>query len=72
MTVKEDKVLNQQLDEQLKAELIVKSSLQYMVLYFYIIKKNGHHIITISTGLQETELTHNQEQDTTVLNQKSN
>ena len=72
MTVKEDKVLNQQLDEQLKAELIVKSSLQYVVLYFYITKKDGHPIITISTGLQETELTHNKEQDTTVLNQESN
>ena len=39
MTVKKDKVLDQQLEKQLKAELIVKSSLKYTVLCFYIPKK---------------------------------
>ena len=38
--VKEDKVLNQWLKKQLKAELIVESSLRYIALYFYIPKKN--------------------------------
>ena len=41
MTIKEDKPLNQWLDEQLKARLIVESSLRYMAPYFYISKKNG-------------------------------
>ena len=41
MTIKEDKPLNQWLDEQLKARLIVESSLRYIVLYFYITKKDG-------------------------------
>ena len=41
MTIKEDKVLNQWLDEQLKAELIVKSSSWYIELCFYILKKDG-------------------------------
>ena len=40
MTVKEDKILNQWLDKQLKTELIVKSSLQYAASYFYILKKD--------------------------------
>ena len=38
--VKKDKVLNQWLKKQLKAELIVESSLRYIALYFYIPKKN--------------------------------
>jgi len=41
MTIKEDKVLNQWLDEQIKAGLIVKSSSRYTVPYFYIPKKDG-------------------------------
>ena len=41
MTVKKDKVLNQWLEEQLKAELIVESSSRYVVLCFYISKKDG-------------------------------
>ena len=40
MMVKEDKSLNQWLEEQLKAGLIVESSLRYVTLYFYIPKKN--------------------------------
>jgi len=40
MTIKENKVLNQWLDEQLKARLIVESSLQYIVPCFYIPKKD--------------------------------
>ena len=40
MTIKENKALNQQLDKQLKARLIVESSLQYMVPCFYIPKKD--------------------------------
>ena len=38
--IKEDKVLNQQLDKQLKTELIVESSSRYVILCFYIPKKN--------------------------------
>ena len=34
-------MLNQWLYEQLKAELIMKSSSQYTILYFYISKKDG-------------------------------
>jgi len=41
MTVKENKVLNQWLNKQLKTELIVKSSSQYAAPYFYIPKKDG-------------------------------
>ena len=40
MTVKENKVLNQWLEEQLKARLIVKSSSWYVTSCFYIPKKN--------------------------------
>jgi len=40
MTIKENEVLNQWLDEQLKAELIVESSLKYVALCFYISKKD--------------------------------
>ena len=35
------KALNQWLDEQLKVELIVKSSSWYVASYFYILKKDG-------------------------------
>ena len=41
MTIKEKEVLNQQLDEQLKAGLIKESKLRYMAPCFYIPKKNG-------------------------------
>jgi len=41
MTMKEEKVLNQWLDEQLKAGLIVESKSRYMALCFYIPKKDG-------------------------------
>ena len=40
MTIKKNKALNQWLDEQLKAELIVESSSKYMAPCFYIPKKN--------------------------------
>jgi len=40
MTIKEDKALNQWLDEQLKAGLIVESSSRYIASYFYIPKKD--------------------------------
>jgi len=40
MTIKENKTLNQWLDEQLKIRLIVESSLKYMALCFYIPKKD--------------------------------
>ena len=40
MTIKEDEALNQWLDKQFKTELIVESSSRYIVLYFYIPKKN--------------------------------
>ena len=41
MTIKEEEALNQQLDEQLKAGLIVESNLRYITLCFYIPKKDG-------------------------------
>ena len=41
ITLKEEEALNQQLDEQLKAELIVESKSRYAALCFYIPKKNG-------------------------------
>jgi len=40
MTVKKDKALNQWINEQLKARLIVELSSRYVVLYFSIPKKN--------------------------------
>ena len=40
ITVKENKVLNQWLDEQLKARLIIESSSQYIAPCFYIPKKD--------------------------------
>ena len=40
MTIKEKESLNQWLDKQLKAELIVKSKSRYMALCFYIPKKD--------------------------------
>ena len=42
MTIKEDRVQNQWLEEQLKAELIVESSSRYTVLCFYIPKKDRY------------------------------
>ena len=41
ITIKKDEVLNQQLDEQLKVGLFVELSLRYVVLCFYILKKDG-------------------------------
>jgi len=40
MTIKKDKALNQWLNEQLKAGLIVESSSQYAAPCFYIPKKD--------------------------------
>jgi len=41
ITLKEEEALNQWLDEQLKAGLIVESKSRYIVSFFYIPKKNG-------------------------------
>jgi len=41
MILKEEKALNQWLDEQLKAGLIVKSKSRYAAPYFYIPKKDS-------------------------------
>jgi len=41
MTLKEEEALNQWLDKQLKAGLIVESKSRYAVPYFYIPKKDG-------------------------------
>ena len=41
MTLKEEEALNQQLDKQLKARLIVESKSRYAVPCFYISKKDG-------------------------------
>ena len=41
MTLKEEKVLNQWLDKQLKTGLIVESKSRYVAPCFYIPKKNG-------------------------------
>ena len=41
MTLKEEEALNQWLDKQLKAGLIVESKSRYVTLYFYILKKDG-------------------------------
>jgi len=41
MTLKEEEALNQWLDEQLKARLIVESKLRYAAPCFYIPKKDG-------------------------------
>ena len=41
MTIKEEEVLNQWLDEQLKAGLIVESKSRYAAPCFYIPKKNS-------------------------------
>ena len=41
ITLKEEKALNQWLDEQLKAGLIVKSKSRYAAPCFYILKKDG-------------------------------
>jgi len=41
MTLKEEEVLNQWLDKQLKVELIVESKLRYAVPCFYIPKKDS-------------------------------
>jgi len=41
MTLKEEEALNQWLDEQLKAGLIVESKSRYVAPCFYILKKNG-------------------------------
>ena len=40
MTIKEEETLNQWLNEQLKARLIVKSKSRYVTLCFYIPKKD--------------------------------
>ena len=41
MTIKEKETLNEWLDEQLKAGLIVESSSKYASPYFFIPKKDG-------------------------------
>ena len=41
MTLKEEEALNQWLDKQLKAELIVESKLRYAAPCFYILKKDS-------------------------------
>ena len=41
ITLREEEALNQWLDKQLKAGLIVESKSRYMVLCFYIPKKDG-------------------------------
>jgi len=41
MTLKKEEALNQWLDEQLKASLIVESKSRYVAPYFYILKKDG-------------------------------
>ena len=41
MTLKEEEALNQWLDKQLKARLIVESKLRYVALCFYILKKDS-------------------------------
>jgi len=41
MTLKEKKTLNQLLDKQLKAGLIMESKSRYAALYFYIPKKDS-------------------------------
>jgi len=41
MTLKEEEALNQWLDKQLKAGLIVESKSRYVVPYFYIPKKDN-------------------------------
>ena len=41
ITLKEEEALNQWLDKQLKARLIVESKSKYMASCFYIPKKNG-------------------------------
>ena len=41
MTIKEEEALNQQLNKQLKAGLIVKSKSRYAAPCFYIPKKDG-------------------------------
>jgi len=40
MTLKEEETLSQWLDEQLKVGLIVESNSRYVVLYFFIPKKD--------------------------------
>ena len=41
MTLKEEEALNQWLDKQLKADLIVESKSRYVAPCFYIPKKDG-------------------------------
>ena len=41
ITIKKEKALNQWLDKQLKAGLIVESKSRYAAPYFYIPKKDG-------------------------------
>jgi len=41
MTIKEEEALNQWLDKQLKAGLIVESKSRYVAPYFYISKKDS-------------------------------
>jgi len=43
MTLKEEEALNQWLDEQLKAGLIVESKSRYVASCFYIPKKTVHY-----------------------------
>jgi len=41
ITIKKEEVLNQWLDKQLKAKLIVESKSRYIIPCFYILKKDG-------------------------------
>ena len=40
ITIKKEELLNQWLDKQLKAGLIIESKSRYIALYFYILKKD--------------------------------
>jgi len=40
MTIKEEETLNEWLDKQLKASLIIESSSKYALPCFFILKKN--------------------------------
>jgi len=70
MTLKEEETLDQWLDEQLKARLIVESKSRYAALCFYISKKDSSLIA--SSELQETQLGHNKGQDAIVSDWRGN
>jgi len=72
MTIKEEEVLKQWLNEQLKTGLIINHGIKVKICNTMLLYSKERQITMTSSGLQETKLSHNKRQDTTTLDRRSN